>query len=102
MCVGLMNDDSPAGWQVDMPSWHEHTVAVIMTVKNDPVGCATTLSSLTAQTRTPDEIIVVDGGSTEDTLRLIRQYSSSLPQLRLKLIPFATCRSRPEFERCSR
>ena len=66
-----------------MPSWHEHTVAVIMTVKNDPVGCATTLSSLTAQTRTPDEIIVVDGGSTEDTLRLIGQYNSSLPQLRL-------------------
>ena len=66
-----------------MPSWHEHTVAVIMTVKNDPVGCATTLSSLTAQTRPPDEIIVVDGGSTDETLRLVRQYESSLPQLKV-------------------
>ena len=67
-----------------MPSWHEHTVAVIMTVKNDPVGCATTLSSLTAQTRPPDEIIVVDGGSTDETLRLVRQYDSSRPHLTVR------------------
>ena len=66
-----------------MGRWHKHTVAVVMTVKNDPVGCALTLGSLTAQTRRPDEIIVVDGGSTDGTVRLIHQYCSSLPQLRL-------------------
>ena len=66
-----------------MVRWHEHTVAVIMTVKNDPVGSAVTLSSLVSQTRQPDEIIVVDGGSTDDTVRLIRQYKECLPQLRL-------------------
>lgn len=59
------------------------SVAVVMTVKNDTVGCATTLTSLATQTRMPDEVIVVDGGSTDGTLPLIRQYTTSLPQLRL-------------------
>ncbi len=59
------------------------SVAVVMTVKNDTVGCATTLTSLTTQTWMPDEVIVVDGGSTDGTRPLIRQYASSLPQLRL-------------------
>lgn len=60
-----------------------------MTVKNDAVGCATTLGSLAAQTRIPDEIIVVDGGSSDGTCRLVRQYAGSLPQLRLIEAPGA-------------
>jgi len=54
-----------------------------MTVKNDAVGCAQTLGALTRQTRLPDEIIVVDGGSSDGTQRVVGQYASALPQLRL-------------------
>lgn len=72
-----------------MPKRTVKTVAVVMTVKNDPVGCAATLGSLVCQSRVPDEIIVVDGGSTDGTRRLVRQYETSLPQLRLIEAPGA-------------
>ncbi|MFQ5493984.1 MAG: glycosyltransferase [Phycisphaerae bacterium] len=65
------------------PSPSPVSVSVIMTVRNDPVGCAVTLGSLARQTRPPDEIVVVDGGSTDDTLAVIRQHSRFCPTLRV-------------------
>ena len=53
------------------------TVSVIMTVKNDRAGCAVTLDSLRAQTRQPDQIIVVDGGSTDGTVDVIDRYAAA-------------------------
>ncbi len=59
------------------------SVSVVLTVRNDPVGCATVLSSLASQTRQPDEIIIVDGGSSDATIPIIRQFFTTLPQMRL-------------------
>ncbi len=60
------------------------SVSVVMTVKNESDGCALTLKSLSHQTRAPDEVIVVDGGSTDATLQVIHSFEAS--NLRVRLI----------------
>ncbi len=60
-----------------------------MTVKNDPGGCAVTLESLETQTRRPDEIIVVDGGSTDRTIHVIHRQTATNPRVRLIEAPGA-------------
>lgn len=53
-------------------------VAVVVPVRDDPAGLAACLSALAAQTRPPDEVVVVDDGSREPPVvppgvRLVRQ-----------------------------
>jgi len=51
------------------------TVAVIATVKNEVRTIGPMLDALLAQTRRPDEIIVMDGGSSDGTVELVNEYS---------------------------
>lgn len=64
-------------------------VSLVMTVRNDPEGVDLTLSALKQQTRTPDEIIVVDGGSTDHTRMTIERHSATNPAIRLISAPGA-------------
>lgn len=64
-------------------------VSVVITVRNDRDGLALTLDSLARQSRTPDEIIVVDGGSTDGTTSLLAERSQSTPTLRVIEAPGA-------------
>ncbi len=64
-------------------------VSIVITVKNDPVGCALTLESLACQTREPDEIIIVDGGSTDHTLGVASDFVGANPRARLIEAPGA-------------
>ncbi len=59
------------------------TVTVVMTVRNEPAGCAVTLDSLATQTRPADEIIVVDGGSTDGTVSILHEYATGDSRIRL-------------------
>jgi len=72
---------------MDQP--REPRVTVITTVKNDAVGCAKTLQTLLTQSRRPDEIVVVDGGSTDGTLRMVRDLASRQDNVRLIEAPGA-------------
>ncbi len=54
-------------------------VSVILTVKNETESLPRLLDSLAAQTHAPDEIIVVDGGSTDTTLDGLRAWTTRLP-----------------------
>lgn len=49
-------------------------VTVIATVKDEEASIGALLDSLAAQTRQPDEIIFVDGGSTDGTVKLVRAH----------------------------
>ncbi|MDZ4229371.1 MAG: glycosyltransferase, partial [Patescibacteria group bacterium] len=50
-------------------------VSVVITVKNEADTIESLLQSLRAQTKKPDEIIVVDAGSTDDTSKIVKRYS---------------------------
>jgi glycosyltransferase involved in cell wall biosynthesis len=47
-------------------------VSVIVTVLNEGPAIRHLVNSLSAQTRAPDEVVVVDGGSTDDTVSALR------------------------------
>ena len=58
-------------------------VSVIATVLNEAGTIEKWLDSLAQQTHLPNEVVIVDGGSTDATPRLIEQWSNELP---IKLI----------------
>ncbi|MCY4537879.1 MAG: glycosyltransferase [Chloroflexi bacterium] len=54
-------------------------ISVIATVLNEGDSIHLLLNSMGAQTRQPDEIVIVDGGSADDTCEIIAGYSDRLP-----------------------
>lgn len=54
-------------------------VSLILTVLNEGAALRPLLESIIEQTRPPDEVVVVDGGSTDDTLAILESYSDRLP-----------------------
>lgn len=63
-------------------------VAVVVTVLNEADTIRELLHSLEAQTRPPDEVVVVDGGSTDETMAILESYRGPLP-LRVLQVPGA-------------
>lgn len=51
------------------------TVSVVVTVYNEGSSITRLLDSLAAQSRLPDEIVIVDGGSTDNTLELLGSHA---------------------------
>ena len=51
-------------------------VSVVATVYNEQKSIGRLLASLAGQSRPPDEIVICDGGSTDETVRLIRDWAA--------------------------
>lgn len=51
-------------------------ITIIATVRNERQTIATFLDSLLAQTRCPDEIVIVDGASDDGTLEVLNDYAA--------------------------
>jgi glycosyltransferase involved in cell wall biosynthesis len=62
-------------------------VSVIATILNEAHSIAETIANLVAQTRSPDEIIVVDGGSTDGTIRQLEEFACRDPRIRVLVEP---------------
>ncbi len=54
-------------------------ITLITTVLNEGDNMRRLMDSLCAQTRPPDEIVIVDGGSRDDTVKILREYEQVLP-----------------------
>lgn len=58
-------------------------VSVIVPVRNEQKSIARVLDGLLSQTRKPDEIVITDGGSTDDTCAIIDRYIARGAPVRL-------------------
>ena len=58
-------------------------VSVVATVYNEGASIRTLMDSLLEQTRQPDETIICDGGSRDDTVAILREYRGKLPELQI-------------------
>jgi len=54
-------------------------ISVIVTVKNEERSIHELLNSLMAQTRPPDELVLVDGGSSDGTVSIVEGYREASP-----------------------
>lgn len=63
------------------------TVAVIVPCRNEARYIGQLLDSLSAQTRPPDEVVIVDDGSTDSTPALAVEWGRRNPRLPLRVVP---------------
>ncbi len=54
-------------------------ITLIATVLNEGDNLHQVMHSIRAQTRQPDEVVIVDGGSTDNTIEILQSYSNELP-----------------------
>lgn len=64
-------------------------VSLIATVYNEGPEIRRLLDSVLAQTRQPDEIVICDGGSQDETVPILQSYAARLPNLRILSAPGA-------------
>lgn len=62
---------------------HNDTVSVVMATYNGAIHLAAQLDSIAAQTWRPDELLIADDGSTDDTRGLLEGFAASHPWVRV-------------------
>lgn len=66
-------------------------ISLITTLFNEEANVLKFLESFSNQTKLPDEFIIVDGGSDDNTVKIIEKFSHENPHLKIKLIIDPTC-----------
>lgn len=65
------------------------TVSVVITILNEEATITALLQSLKAQTKKPDEVIIIDAGSTDGTVNAVREFQRKSGRIRLLVKPGA-------------
>src|SRR4051794_1298089 len=63
-------------------------VSLIVTVFNEGESIRSLMDTLDAQSPQPDEIVITDGGSTDSTVSILKEYTEKLP-LKIVEVPGA-------------
>lgn len=61
-------------------------ISLITTVLNEESSINQFLSSVSKQTKLPDELVIVDGGSTDRTVASIKYYVSRIKRIKVRLL----------------
>ena len=59
-----------------------HKVSVVIPVRNEERSIGRLLDTLLAQTRRPDEIVLCDAGSTDNTAVIIERHVNRVPEIK--------------------
>lgn len=65
--------------RIDPGAHHRELVSIVLATFNGEKYLAKQLASLTRQTRLPDELVVVDDGSTDGTRDILKQFARTAP-----------------------
>lgn len=66
-------------------------VSLIVTVLNEGTTIDRFVASVMRQSRMPDEVVIVDGGSTDDTVARLAAWSASAGEERIRVIVDPSC-----------
>src|SRR5262245_44512838 len=85
--TSCMSTSSGTFARMDPGSERTAAVSLIVTVRDDRPGFAELLDAIAEQVEMPDEIVVVDGGSTDGTLDELTARTGNLPPVRVFVAP---------------
>jgi glycosyltransferase involved in cell wall biosynthesis len=68
------------------PSSTSKQVSLIVTVLNEAATIEALLQSVLAQTRVPDEVVIVDGGSSDETVAKSRAFARTHSELKIVIL----------------
>jgi glycosyltransferase involved in cell wall biosynthesis len=59
-------------------------ISLISTLLNEAAGLNEMLAAIDSQTRAPDEVVIVDGGSTDGSLEILQAWANGRPEIRVE------------------
>jgi glycosyltransferase involved in cell wall biosynthesis len=65
----------------------KNKISLIVSVLNEEQTIELLLDAIVSQTLQPDQVIIVDGGSRDQTVRLAKSYSKQIAHLTVKTLP---------------